>query len=232
MHFINKLFFAGALFIFAPACSQKTELTSAFDSPMAAPAAVPKYSPKVNFRQVKLPSVDATFKEVQTLDARIVKTRNSLKKSRKGVRALSSGDMKSLRREVARLIANGTFKVQRKNNLPSLTYNKAKGNARSQSVFNSVKNMERTLRAAKKDFPKMKQDLQRLQKKGKKAIKKAPEEAQRAISDGKMKPKQLNNTLLNAKSNLKQMKRVPVHVNELGEEIKLTTKMFRNLFRK
>lgn len=231
---LKQLFLTGALLLFSPACSQKTELPSIFDNPAASPANAPNknQNAKVDFKKLKLPSVDATFKELEKLDGRVVKTRNSLKKSRKSVRSLSNGDMKSLRREIARLMANGTLRVKKKNNLPTITYNKAKGNDRSLKVFQSVKKMEKTLRTAKSDFPKMKKDLQRLKKKSKKAIKKAPDEAQKAISNGKMKPKQLNNTMLKAKGNLKQVKRVPVHVDQLGEEIKLTTKMFRNLFRK
>ena len=222
----------GALFsLFNIGCSQKTDLASVMESPMAAPAKAPKQSGKVDFYHLKIPSVDGTLKDLEKLDGRIVKTRNNLKRSRKSVRSLSKGNMKGFRREVTRLIANGTLRVRQKNNLPTITYNKAKGNARSLNIFQSIKGMEKTLRTAKNDFPKMKKDLQRLQKKSKKAIRKAPNEAQKAISDGKMKPKQLNNTMLKAKSNLKQVRRVPLHVNELGEEIKLTSKMLRNLLR-
>lgn len=233
MNSLHQLFIAGALFLsFTPACSQKTELPSVFENPIASPAKAPKHSAKVDFYTLKLPSVDATLSELETLDSRVVKTRNNLKKSRKLVRSVGNGDMKALRKEIALLIANGTFRVTRKNNLPNLSYNKAKGNDRALIVFQSIKELENTLQTAKTDFPKMQKDLQRLQKKSKTAIKKAPDEAQKALSNGKMTPKQLNNTLLKAKSNLKEVKKVPTHVSELSEEIKLTTKLFRNLFKK
>ena len=232
MKHLKILLLTGAFFSFCTVgCSQKTDLASVLENPIAAPAKAPKQSAKVDFYHLKIPSVDAALKDLEKLDGRIVKTRNNLKRSRKSVRSLSNGNMKGFRRELSRLIANGTIRVKQKNSLPTITYNKAKGNTRSLAIFQSIKGMEKTLRTAKKDFPKMKKDLQRLQKKGKKAIRKAPNEAQKAISDGKMKPKQLNNTMLKAKSNLKQIKRVPTHANELGEEIKLTSKMLRNLLR-
>lgn len=230
MNNISKLFLLSSLLLFTPACSQKTELSSIFDNPTAVPAKAPNKSAKVSFYKLQIPSVDATFKEVQALDERIVRTRNNLKKSRTAIRALKNGDLK-LRTEIGRLVANGTIKVTRKNNLPSLSYNKEKGNPRSLAIFKSAKNMERTLRTAKTDFPAMQKDLQRLKKKTKRVVKKAPAEARTAISTGKLKPTQLNNTMLNTRSNLKQVRTVPVHVNQLADEIKKTTKMFRNLFR-
>lgn len=231
MRIISKLFLFSSLFLFTPACSQKTELPSIFDNPVASPGKKPKKSAKVSFYKLKLPSVDATFKELQTLDGRIVRTRNNLKKSRKSVHSIKNGDIKSLRKEIGRLVANGTIRVTKKNNLPSLSYNKEKGNTRSLAIFQSVKNMERTLRTAKTDLPAMQKDLQRLKKKTKRAVKKAPNEVQKAISTGVLKPTQLNNTMLNTRSNLKQVRNIPVHIDQLTEEIKLTTKMFRNLFR-
>jgi hypothetical protein len=206
MRIISKLFLISSLFLFTPACSQRTELPSIFDNPVAAPGKTPKKSAKVSFYKLKLPSVDATFKELQTLDGRIVRTRNNLKKSRKSVYSLKNGDIKSLRKEVGRLVANGTIRVTKKNNLPSLSYNKEKGNTRSLTVFQSAKNMERTLRTAKTDLPAMQKDLQRLKKKTKRAVKKAPNEVQKAISTGVLKPTQLNNTMLNTRSNLKQVR--------------------------
>lgn len=226
MNRLQYLFFIG-LFGINTACLPKNTGSSLLGGNSIANE-IPKNTAKVSFKKTKIPSIDAVFTEAAQLDSSFVIARNQLQRTRKSLHSLRNGNL-SLQAEIAQLIANGTFRMTRVNGEGRIYHNTDKKTARSTKLFNGLNHLQRSYSSIKKELPRMSKNLKELVQKSERLKNRAPTEIQTAVSNGTLRPLQINNTLLKARHNLDIAQRIPVHLTEVRTELKRSNNLLRKL---
>ena len=186
----------------------------------------------VQFSKIQIRSVDLTLQEVASLDKRIVEIRDTLHSTRKSIHTLIGGDRPKFKNELQGFLKSGALSITQKDGLPSLKFKKKKQSGRAFEVYQSMKNLEQSIRFSKDQLPALAKNLKKLHQKSQTVLERAPSELRQSVQTGKIELTEINVYLKKVNNNTLLLKKVPVHLEQVKTQIVKNTTLIKNLFQK